>query len=225
MKARSPPWPFRPTASISPPPGPTALPSSWDLTAPAQKSASPPVPEGGIAPPPSLKPVPPPPARGGGPSGGRPVSARRDGQHAGLQADGAVLAAAGKDGSVRLWDAATGKELQRFQGHEGNVSQVFFSSTGKTLVSIGFRSVRSLGACQRQGSRPPGRRPHALRADGRFCRRGTGRRLGRRRSQQRADTPSEHGHGQDRPSSGGAQRAAHGGGLFPRRQVPGERLQ
>jgi WD40 repeat protein len=51
--------------------------------------------------------------------------------------DGKSLASCGNDGLVRLWDAATGKELRRFEGHRGTVDGLAFSPHGKTLLSSG----------------------------------------------------------------------------------------
>src|SRR5947208_87950 len=51
--------------------------------------------------------------------------------------DGKSLASSGNDGLVRLWDAATGKEIRRFEGHKGNVDGLAFSPDGKTLLSSG----------------------------------------------------------------------------------------
>jgi WD40 repeat protein len=50
--------------------------------------------------------------------------------------DGKTIASVG-DHIPRLWDAATGKELRRFAGHESAVDCVFFFSDGKTLVTGG----------------------------------------------------------------------------------------
>jgi RNA polymerase sigma factor (sigma-70 family) len=49
--------------------------------------------------------------------------------------DGKVLASAGHDGTVRLWDPATGKELHRLEGHKGQVSGVAFAPDGKALAT------------------------------------------------------------------------------------------
>jgi WD40 repeat protein len=50
--------------------------------------------------------------------------------------DGKTFASVG-DRIPRLWDAATGKELRRFVGHESWVSCVLFFPDGKTLVTGG----------------------------------------------------------------------------------------
>ena len=39
------------------------------------------------------------------------------------------------DKTVKLWEAATGKLLATFQGHEGSVYSVAWSPDGKTLAS------------------------------------------------------------------------------------------
>jgi WD40 repeat protein len=49
--------------------------------------------------------------------------------------DGKLLAAPAEDLTIRLWEAATGKEVRRFTGHEASIWSVAFSADGKLLVS------------------------------------------------------------------------------------------
>lgn len=51
--------------------------------------------------------------------------------------DGKTLLAGAWDGSIRLWDVATGKELRQYTGHRGWVRTVAFSPDGKTVASAG----------------------------------------------------------------------------------------
>src|SRR5262249_36581295 len=52
--------------------------------------------------------------------------------------DGKLLASAGGDGHVRLWDIASGKELRRLDGHKDEAAwAVTFSRDGKWLASSG----------------------------------------------------------------------------------------
>ena len=49
--------------------------------------------------------------------------------------NGEWLVSSGQDGSIILWDIATGEEIRRFQGHESSVSKVEFNPDGTMLAS------------------------------------------------------------------------------------------
>jgi RNA polymerase sigma factor (sigma-70 family) len=51
--------------------------------------------------------------------------------------DGRTIATGSLDRTVRLWDAATGKELRRLEGHTDSVFCLGYSPDGKLLVSAG----------------------------------------------------------------------------------------
>src|SRR5262249_42530741 len=51
--------------------------------------------------------------------------------------DGQTVAAGGQDGSVKLWDAATGKSKEPLRSHTGAVRALAYSPDGKFLASAG----------------------------------------------------------------------------------------
>ena len=51
--------------------------------------------------------------------------------------DGRTALSASNDGTVKLWEVATGKELRTFRGHSQAVNSVTFSPDGRTALSGG----------------------------------------------------------------------------------------
>ena len=52
--------------------------------------------------------------------------------------DGKTVASASYDGTVRLWDTATGAALQALEGHTSRVTAVAFSPDGKMVASASY---------------------------------------------------------------------------------------
>ncbi|HEX6810670.1 MAG TPA: hypothetical protein VF384_03510 [Planctomycetota bacterium] len=78
-----------------------------------------------------------------------PASAKqlRDRDHHGwiqsvaLSPDETRIASGGDDGTVRVWDAATGEELRTWKGHAGDVAAVLFVEAGTTVAAADDRGV------------------------------------------------------------------------------------
>jgi WD40 repeat protein len=60
---------------------------------------------------------------------------------AAISPDAKFLAAASKDGAIKLWNAADGKETFRLTGHVGPVTNLAFTGNGQFLVSTGMDST------------------------------------------------------------------------------------
>jgi RNA polymerase sigma factor (sigma-70 family) len=65
-------------------------------------------------------------------------------RHAIFSADGKALIAGDINGLIVFWDAATGKELRRFQAHHGSIDALAVSPDGKILAAAGGRDIRLL---------------------------------------------------------------------------------
>jgi len=66
----------------------------------------------------------------------------RDVKSVAFDSTGRRLANGSQDGTVRVWDAATGAEIACLRGHEGIVWSVVFDPTGRRLASCADSTVR-----------------------------------------------------------------------------------
>src|SRR6266478_5947947 len=85
--------------------------------------------------------------------------------------DGKSLVTGGFDNTVRLWDAATRKEIKKLEGHAGLVLAVAFSPDGKMILSGSLDKSAKLWELPRSGpakdltENPAGIHALALKAD------------------------------------------------------------
>jgi len=76
--------------------------------------------------------------------------------------DGTRIASAGQDGTVRIWDAATGGNIATLRGHEDEARDLAFSADSRLLASVGYDGRTILwdaagGTLLRELPRQPGR--------------------------------------------------------------------
>ena len=55
----------------------------------------------------------------------------------GYSPDGQRIVSASDDGTIRLWEAISGRDLADFNGHEGRINSVAFSPDGRRIVTAG----------------------------------------------------------------------------------------
>jgi WD40 repeat protein len=82
--------------------------------------------------------------------------------------DDQVLAAGHKDGTIRLWNTATGQMRSEMTGHESEVKDLAFSPDGRTLLSCdGVIRIWSVDHARSYGSFYDSANRMSLSADGR----------------------------------------------------------
>ncbi len=79
--------------------------------------------------------------------------ARQTGERAAISPDGTWLVTTGSDGTVQIWDSATGGEIIRLTGHTDQAAEVTIAPDGTWLATTGMD-----GRCG-SGTGPPARRP------------------------------------------------------------------
>ena len=67
--------------------------------------------------------------------------------------NGELLATAGADGTARIWDPATGKQLRSFEGHAREIRGVAFSRDGKSLATASYDGTARVWDVKTGGSK------------------------------------------------------------------------
>jgi len=59
-----------------------------------------------------------------------------------LSPDGSKLASGGWDQTIKVWDVASGKDVNTIKAHLGTVTAIVFADNGQIIISGGRRSRR-----------------------------------------------------------------------------------
>jgi DNA-binding beta-propeller fold protein YncE/lysophospholipase L1-like esterase len=65
-------------------------------------------------------------------------------RYASFSPDGTLVVTSGGDGTARLWEAASGKELRQFKGHDDAVECAVFAPNGKTVLTCSWDQTARL---------------------------------------------------------------------------------